>query len=119
VTITIYGTDEALLNGAVDRIATDERDRIRVVESRYSVNDLERFSTEAQRRLDAAGIEAYVVIRWGVDVVDVNLVTPDGARDAVLEADAQTDMDDVPAVISFWAPPIPARGARCQLRFQP
>ena len=111
MTITIYGTDADLLSDAVDRIAIDERDRISVVESQYSVSDLERFASEAQGRLDAAGIEADVMIRWGLDAADVNLVTPDGAPNSVIEERATDVLENVPAVISFSAPMTPASGS--------
>lgn len=107
MTITIYGTDKVLLSDAVDRIAIDERDRISVVETQYSVSDLEGFASEAQGRLDAAGIEAYVMIRWGLDAVDVNLVTPDGVPDSAIEERAAEALENVPAVISFSVPMTP------------
>lgn len=72
------------------------------------MSDLEGFASEAQGRLDDAGIEAYVMIRWGLDAVDVNLVTPDGAPDSVIEQRATDVLENVPAVISFSAPMMPA-----------
>ncbi len=77
-------------------------------ESPHPVNDLERFCTETRRRLDDAGIEASVTIRTLPDAVNVNLVTPDGFADSALLAEAAAALDDVPAVISFSAPPVPA-----------
>jgi hypothetical protein len=48
------------------------------------------------------------MIRWGLDAVDVNLVTPDGAPDSAIEQRATDVLENVPAVISFSAPMTPA-----------
>ena len=107
MTLTIYGTDADIVSDAVDRIATDERQRISVVQSQFSVGDLERFASEAQSRLDAAGIEAYVMISWRIDAVEVNLVTPDGEPDSAIEDRAVDALGDVPAVLAFSPPMTP------------
>ena len=107
MTLTIYGTDADTVSDAVDRIATDERDRITVVQSQYSVSDLERFASEAQSRLDASGIDAYVMIRWGIDAVDVSLVTPDGEPDRAIEDRAVDALGDIPNVLSLSPPMTP------------
>lgn len=107
VTITIYGTDVERVTDAVDRIAVDARERISVAEAIYSVNDLERFGNDAQRRLDAEGLEAYVVIRWGLDAVEVDLVTPTGEPDPAIESAAKTALGDLPVVIRFSSPVVP------------
>jgi hypothetical protein len=101
ITITIFGTDAERINDAVERIANDARDRIIVSESEYSVRDLERFADEAQRRLDAEGIDAYVEVRWGLAGAYVNLVTPDGKRDAAIESSATAALDGVP--VGRWS----------------
>lgn len=107
MTLTIYGTDADIVSDAVDRIATGERDRITVVQTRYSASDLEQFASEAQSRLDGSGIDAYVMIRWGIDAVDVNLVTPDGEPDSAIEERAVDVLGDIPAVFSFSPPMTP------------
>ena len=71
------------------------------------MSDLERFASDAQSRLDAAGIEAYVMIRWGIDAVDVNLVTPDGEPDSAIEERAVDALGDIPNVVSFSPPMTP------------
>lgn len=71
------------------------------------MSDLERFASDAQSRLDAAGIEAYVMIRWGIDAVDVSLVTPDGEPDSAIEERAVDALGDIPNVVSFSPPMTP------------
>jgi hypothetical protein len=110
MTITILGTDTYEIADAVSRLPSDAQDRIVVAESKYSVSEVEGFAAEARSRLDVAGIDAWVVIRWGLDAVSVNLVTPDGAPDATIESEARSALGDLPVVIDFSGPIVPRGG---------
>lgn len=107
VAITIYGTDGARITELVDRVALELRDRIAVVETRHAADDLERLAAEAQERLDAAGIDAWVGTSWGVDAASVTLVTPDGTADPAVERAARDVLDGIPVAISFSGPMVP------------
>lgn len=104
VAITIYGTDGARITEVVDRVALELRDRISVVETQHSADDLERLAAEAQERLDAAGIVARVGTRWGLDAASVTLVTPDGTADPTIERAARDVLDGIPVAITFSGP---------------
>lgn len=110
MTLVIYSTDAVRVTEAVDRIAVDARDRITAVESQYSMNDLERFAAEARRRLDAASIDALIATRWGLDAVEVIVVTPEGEPDPGIQDAARAALDDIPASISFSSPLVPLDG---------
>ena len=104
VTMTIYGTDLDAIATALSRIDTAYRDRFTVVETIYSVSDIETFAAEAHRRLDDAGIAASVLVQFGLDAVPVHLETRDGEPDDRLEADVLNLLEDIPVVISFHGP---------------
>ncbi len=108
VTLTLFGTDAGVIDRSLDRHAGDVRDRVSVVETQYAAIEIERFAAEAQRRLDAAGIEGSAGVRWGLDAVDLTLYHADGQADPVLEARADDAIGDIPVVVTFSRPPTPA-----------
>lgn len=102
--ITIFGTDAAAITTALDHTGTPLRDRIGVVETRYSLNEIETYADQAQRRLDAAGIKSSAWIQYGIDAVSVQLETPDGQPDESLAASATALLNDLPVIITYSAP---------------
>ena len=102
--MTVYGTDTAAIASALDRVDTPLRDHITIAETRYSLNQIERYAADARARLDAAGIEGSAGIEYGVDAVVVWLQTPDGAPDAAVESAALDALGDIPVSIEFQAP---------------
>ena len=106
-TMTIYGTDPTVLTAALARVNTPLRDRITVVETRYSLNEIENYAHQAQALLDAAGIAASAAVQYGVDAVVVELETPDGEPDDTIETEAGKILSDIPVTITFRAPYVP------------
>lgn len=102
--MTIYGTDPAAIDAALDRVDTPLRDRITVAETRYSLNEIETYAEQARARLDAAGIAAMAVVQFGVDAVVVQLETPDGEPDDTIQTAAMDVLGDIPVSISFSQP---------------
>lgn len=106
-TMTIFGTDAAAITAALDHTGTPLRDRISVVETLYSVNELENYAEQAQSRLDAAGIKGSAWTQFGLDAVAVQLETPDGQPDETIQADATALLHDIPVAITFIGPSLP------------
>lgn len=107
ITMSIHGTDVAAIEAALDAIGTEWRDRITVVESEYSLRQLESFAVDAQQRLDEAAIGSWVGVQPTLGAVSVTLTTPDGQPDAVLDARAREVLDGLPVVIEFGGVPVP------------
>jgi hypothetical protein len=75
---------------------------------RYSVNDIETYAEQAQNRLDAAGIKGSGWVQFGLDAVNVQLETPGGQPDENLQAQATSVLGDIPFIITFSGPMLPA-----------
>lgn len=103
--VTIYGTDAAAIEAALDRIGSPLRDRVTVVQTTYTAAEIEAYAAEAQAILDAAGIAGSAGVGFGVvDAVDVQIETSDGSPDPALEAAAADALAGIPVSISFRAP---------------
>lgn len=105
VAVTIFGTDVQRLSDALDRIATQTRDRFTVMASEYSLRELEQFVTDADAQLANAGIEAKAWV--GMGHIDVFVLTPDGQPDPELERATRATLSDLPFEMEFISPPVP------------
>jgi hypothetical protein len=105
----LYGTDVALLEQTVDALAGAVRDRITVIESIYSENELTAIRDDVLARLARSDIPiVWASNNFQTDHVEIEIETPDGQPDAELGARAEELLKGLPVTIAFSAPMVPA-----------
>lgn len=106
--MTIYGTDVDAIEAALDRIGTDQRERITVVASDYSFADLRDVAARADAALLANGLAPlWISPRYDGSGVDVEIERTQGRSDDELVTAATAALAGLPVFVIASDPPVP------------